>query len=155
MYKKSLYSSLYGYSDAGDIDSHYSTTGNVFFMSGAAISWLSKKQPVVAFSTTETEYIVLCTAAQEATWLRRLLTDIKAPPVRSTVIRQENQSDIAIAKNSVSHARTKHIDVKIYFVREALSNGSIELIYFPMEQMVADLLVKLNQSPMINFRLFV
>ena len=100
-------------------------------MSGAAVSWLSKKQPVVALSTTEAEYIALCTAAQEATWLRRLLTDIKAPPVRSIVIKEDNQSANAIAKNSVSHARTKHIDVKIHFVREALSNGSIELTYCP------------------------
>ena len=111
-------------------------------MSGAAVSWLSKKQPVVALSTTEAEYIALCTAAQEATWLRRLLTDIKAPPERSTVIREDNQSAIAIAKDSVSHARTKHIDVKIHFIREALSNGSIELIYCLTEQMVADLLTK-------------
>jgi len=62
--------------------------------------------------------------------------------VRSTVIREDNQSAIAIAKNSVFHARTKHIDVKIHFVKEALSDGSIELIYCPTEQMVADLLSK-------------
>ena len=63
MYKKSSDSSLHGYSDAdwtGDIDSCYSTTGNVFVMSNAAVSWLSKKQPVVALSTTEAEYIALC-----------------------------------------------------------------------------------------------
>ena len=145
VYKKSSDSNLYGYSDAvwaGDIDSCHSTTGNAFVISGAAFSWLSKKQPVVALSITEAEYIALLTAAQEATWLRRLLTDIKTPPVRSTVIKEDNQSAIAIAKNLVSHARTKHIDVKIHFVREALSNGSIELIYYATEQMVADLLTK-------------
>jgi len=106
MFKKSLDSSLYSYSDAdwaGDIGSRHSTTGNVFVMSGAAVSWLSKRQPVVALSTTEAEYIALCTTVQEATWLRRLLTDIKASPVRSTVIKEDNQSAISIAKNSVSH----------------------------------------------------
>ena len=99
---------MHGYSDAdwaGDIDSHHSTTGNVFVMSGVAVSLLSKKQPVVSLSTTKAQYIALYTTAQEATWLRRLLTDIKAPPVRSTVIREDNQSAIAIVKNSVSHAR--------------------------------------------------
>jgi len=103
---------------------------------------VKQKAAVVALSTTETEYIALCTAAQESTWLRRLLTDIKTPPVRSTVIREDNQSAIAIVKNLVSHARSKHIDVKIHFVREALSSGSIELIYCPTEQMVANLLIK-------------
>ena len=70
MFKKSSDSSLFGYSDAdwaGYIDSCHSTTGNVFVMSGAAVSWLSKRQPVVALSTTEAEYIALCTAAQEVT----------------------------------------------------------------------------------------
>jgi len=62
--------------------------------------------------------------------------------VRSIVIKEDNQSANAIAKNSVSHARTKHIDVKIHFVREALSNGSTELTYCPTEQMVADLSTK-------------
>ena len=76
MYNKSADHKLFGFSDAdwaGDIDSRHSTTGNLFIMSGAAISWLSRKQPVVALSTTEAEYIALCTATQEAVWLRRLL----------------------------------------------------------------------------------
>ena len=62
--------------------------------------------------------------------------------MRSIVIKEHNQSAIAIAKNSVSHARTKHIDVKIHFVREALSNGSIKLTNCPMEQMATALLTK-------------
>jgi len=84
-------------------------------MSGAAISCLSRKQPVIALATTEAEYIALCTAAQKATWLRHLLTNITAPPERPTTIREDNQSSIAFAKNPVSHARTKHIDVKFHF----------------------------------------
>jgi len=92
------------------MDSRHSTTGNLFFMSGAAISWLSRKQPVVALSTTKAEYLALCAATQEAIWLRRLLTDFKAPPERPTTIREDNQSAIAIAKNPISHAKTKHTD---------------------------------------------
>jgi len=56
-------------------------------MSGAANSWLSRKQPVIALSTTEAECIALCTVAQEAT---RLLTNITAPPERPTIIREDN-----------------------------------------------------------------
>jgi len=65
VFRKSSDSSLHGYSDAdwaGDIDSRHSTTGNVFVMSGAAVSWLSNQQPVAALSTTEAEYIALSTA---------------------------------------------------------------------------------------------
>ena len=45
---------LVGYSDAdwaGDVDDRHSTTGNLFLMAGGPISWLSKKQPVVALAS--------------------------------------------------------------------------------------------------------
>ena len=71
---------LLGYSDAdwaNDTDDRHSTTGNVFIMSGGAISWLSHKQSTVALSTAEAEYIALGSATQEAIWLNQLLTDLK------------------------------------------------------------------------------
>ena len=144
-YEKSADAELIGFADAdwaGDIDDRHSTTGNVFIMAGGAISWLSRKQPVVSFSTTEAEYVSLCTATQEAVWLRKLLSDIKAVPTRPTTIREDNQGAIAVARNPVSHARTKHIHIKYHYVREALNNGVIELVYCPTEQMTADILTK-------------
>jgi len=60
-----------GHSDAdwaNDLDDRHSIIGNLFLMSGAAVSWLSKKQPVVALSTSEAEYIALSTATQDG-WL--------------------------------------------------------------------------------------
>ena len=67
-----------GFSDAdwaGDHDDQKPTSGFVF-MSGAAISWNSKKQTCVALSTAEAEYIALAKAAQESIWLQRLLIDM-------------------------------------------------------------------------------
>ena len=75
-YERSADNHLVGFSDAdwaGDMDDRHSTTGNLFVMSGAAINWISKKQPVVALSTTEAEYVALSSATQEAVWLGRLL----------------------------------------------------------------------------------
>ena len=63
---------LVGYSDADwtrDHDHIHPTIGNLFLMSGGAIGWLSKKQPSVALSTTETEHIALSMTSQEAVWL--------------------------------------------------------------------------------------
>ena len=56
---------FFGYSDAdwaNDMDDRHSTIGNVFTMSGRAISWLSQKQATVALSTAEAEYIALGSA---------------------------------------------------------------------------------------------
>ena len=75
---------LLGYSDAdwaNDMDDRHSTTGNVFTMSGGAISWLSQKQTTVALSTAEAEYVALGSATQEAIWLYQLLNDLKIDTV--------------------------------------------------------------------------
>ena len=89
---------------AKDMDDRHSTTGNLFVMSGGAISWLSRKQPVVTWCTVEVEYITLTEATQEAVWLRRLLSDIKATPKTPIIIREDNKGTIAIARNPISKA---------------------------------------------------
>ena len=58
---------------ASDINDRKLTSGFVFILTGAAISWSSKKQPVIALSSTEAEYIAAAHVAKEAVWLRRLL----------------------------------------------------------------------------------
>lgn len=68
-----------GYSDsdwAGDLESRKSTSGFIFMLNGGPVSWCSKRQPTVALSSTEAEYIALTLAAKEATWLRLLLTEL-------------------------------------------------------------------------------
>ena len=111
-------------------------------MSEGAISWFSRKQPVVMISPAEAEYVVLTASTQEAVCLRRLLSDIKATPKTPTIIKEDNQGIIAIARNPISHARTKHINIKFHYVLETLYDGIIELEYCPTEQMTADILTK-------------
>ena len=108
-------------------------------MSRAAVDWLSKKQPVVALSTNEMEYIAFSSATQEAVWLNRLLTDIKVPPQRLILIKEDNQD---VVTNLISYNRTKHIDIKFHYVREALEDEIINFIYCPTEEMTADTLTK-------------
>uniref|UniRef100_A0AAV1THT1 Uncharacterized protein n=1 Tax=Peronospora matthiolae TaxID=2874970 RepID=A0AAV1THT1_9STRA len=61
-YKPSVKIDFRGYSDAdwsGDLTDHKSTSGYVFILLGAPVSWCSKKQPSVSLSTSEAEYIAL------------------------------------------------------------------------------------------------
>ena len=144
-YEKLESSTLVGYSDAdwaGDLDDRHSTSGNLFLLAGGPVSWLSKKQSTVTLSTAEAEYISLCGATQEAVWLRRLLSDFKFCQEEPTVIKEDNQGTIAIARNPVSHSRTKHIDIKYHYVRETILDGYVTLEYCSTEQMIADLLTK-------------
>ena len=55
---------------------------------------------------------------------------------------QDNQGTIAYTKHSVHSDRSKHIDVRFYFAKEAVEQGEIELFYLPTGDMPADMLTK-------------
>ena len=66
---------IHGFVDVywiGDLDQRRSISGYVFNLFGGAVSWMSKKQYVVALSTTEAEYMAATHASKEAVWLQRL-----------------------------------------------------------------------------------
>ena len=76
------------------------------------MTWKSKKQSCVALSTAEAEYMALSSVAQEAIWLRELISDLGNPQLQPTLIMEDNQSAISMAKNPQFHSRTKHINIK-------------------------------------------
>ncbi|PIL25828.1 transcription factor [Ganoderma sinense ZZ0214-1] len=138
---------LRGYSDAdwGSSTEHrHSISGYVFTLDGGAISWSSKKQNVVALSSTEAEYIALTHATKEAIWLRYVLSDILHPELATFPVRlhSDNRSAIALAKDNAFHSRTKHIDIRFHFIREAVDNRDIVLEHRRTEDMPADLFTK-------------
>ena len=156
LYSKDDCKDCVGYSDAdwaGDIDDRKSTSGYLFQIGGTAVSWRSKKQVCVALSTAEAEYMALASAAQEAVWMRQLTSDLKNGPIGPTVIFEDNQSTICMAQNPQFHGRAKHIGIKYHFIREQVSNGTVELKYCRSEMMVADMLTKgLCQDQLIKLR---
>lgn len=136
---------LVGFSDsdwAGCIDTRRSTTGYVFIMGGAAITWQSKRQPSTALSSMEAEYMALAAAAQEAIWLRRILIDLGVDQQHPTVINEDNQGCISFTGAQKHHSRAKHIDIRYNFIREAITDGEIKIVYCPTEKMIADILTK-------------
>ena len=143
--KRTETNALIGYSDAdwgGDCNDYKSTTGYMFQIGGTAVTWRSKKQSCTALSTAEAEYMALSSAAQEAIWMRELNSDLRNPQSQPTVIFEDNQSAISMAKNPQFHGRSKHINIKYHFIREQVSNDKIRLKYCPTEDMLADLLTK-------------
>jgi len=83
---------------------------------GGAISWYSKKQPTVALSTMEAEYMALSNTTCECLWIRELLTELRILPNGSTLINVNNQAAIKFTENSQFHAQSKHIDICHHFI---------------------------------------
>lgn len=127
---------------AGDRDDRKNTSGYAFMLGSGAISWSAKKQPIVTLSTTEAEFVAATACACQAIWLRRLLEELKFKQIEATKIFCDNDSAIQLSKNPVLHGRSKHIDVKFYFLRDLSNNGTIDLIYCRSEDQVADIFTK-------------
>ena len=98
-------------------------------------------QAVVALSTSEVEYVALSHAAQEAVRLQHLLNEI-GDVQETVVVMEDNQRAIAMAKNLVSHSRTKHINIRYHYIRETVESGLINTCYCPSAEMKADIFTK-------------
>ena len=90
---------------AGDLDRRRSTTGYVFSIHGAPVSWRSMLQATVALSTTEAEYMAIAEGVKEALWLWGFLCDLGIEQDHVDLW-CDSQSAIHLAKNQVHHART-------------------------------------------------
>lgn len=138
-----------GYVDAdwaGDENDRRSYTGYVFMIGDAAISWESKKQPTVALSTTEAEYMALAEAAKEAVHRKNILFELFGKEVTIN-IKTDNQSAMKLVLNPIFQSRTKHISVRHHFVREVYDQGLIDLSYVSTDHMLADILTKAVCKP--------
>ncbi|KAF7376711.1 Transcription factor [Mycena sanguinolenta] len=153
-------SGLLAYTDADHASQpdRHSISGNAFLYDGAAIAWSSRKQSLIALSSTEAEYIAAASAAREATWLRELTNELSAQLASSsssppTPLYCDNQSAIALAKNGVMNSRNKHIDLRYHYIRDAVDNGTVSLTYMPTDNQVADVLTKaLPRTKLERFR---
>ena len=137
-------SELVGYADADfarDINDRISTSGYVFMLSRAPISWYSGKQRTVSLSTANAEYIALSEAAREGLFLKQMFSEIGVE-IGTVLIMQDNQATIAMTRNPVHHKRSKHIDIKYHFVRNEVARGNIKLQYCDSKSMIADILTK-------------
>ncbi|KAJ6050443.1 uncharacterized protein N7446_010552 [Penicillium canescens] len=148
-YHRIIYRSgqLIGYTDAdfgGSVvtDGAYSTSGYVFQLAGAPVSWSSKRQGEVATSTTHAEYIGQYNAILHLQWLRTFLAETQLYRSPVTNIMADNQSAIALSRNPEFHKRTKHFNVKFHYQRAVLNTGEISLQYVPTEEQAADGLTK-------------
>lgn len=94
-----------GFTDASwsnDIDNCHSICGYVFMLNGGAISWSSKKQSIVALSSTKAEYIGIMHVAKEVTWIHHLLSELYSPLILKYPITLycNNKSAIELIKNT-------------------------------------------------------
>ena len=114
----------------------------IFFLGVSLISWRSKKQTIIARSSTESEYRALADATSELIWLRWLLADMGVTHSGATILHCDNRSAIQIAHNDVFHERTKHIEIDCHFVRHHVTHGTLQLLSVTSADQTVDIFTK-------------
>ena len=137
---------MHTYCDAdwgGDSKERRSTSGYAVFLGKSLVSWNSKMQNCIALSTMEAEYVSMCEALKETLWIKQLLYELNQQ-VETTTTYCDNQAAISLVKEPKGHQRSKHIEIKYHFIRNALDDNAIKIEYIKSEDNVADILTKVT-----------
>jgi hypothetical protein len=135
-----------------DMRSH---TGGIMSLGKGAICALSKRQRINTKSSTEAELVGVNDVLPQILWTRYFLEAQGCPIPRPTKVYQDNISAMQLEKNgkASSGPRTRHINIRYFFVTDRVNKKEVEMIYCPTGDMVADLLTKpLQGSQFKKFR---
>lgn len=150
VYKRNVPIILKGFVDANYAtckSTRRSTSGYIFYLGDAPISWTSKRQSIVALSSNEAEFIALTDATKEAIYLRNLLNEFNILQSSPTILYEDNTGAIALSNNPIQHGKLKHISIRRFWLREQVINHSIVIHHISSKYQIGDLLTKaLNLS---------
>jgi hypothetical protein len=144
---------LHGYSDS-DWGVRHSTSGWVFVLNEAALSWGSKKQPSIALSSCEAEIMAASTAATEAVHLSDLASELgvsskgsKGTTPDALELLMDNKAAIDVAYNPEHHTKMKHVARRHFYVRELVEDHRIRCTFVSTVDNLADFFTKPLKPP--------
>ncbi|CAI5462058.1 unnamed protein product [Closterium sp. Yama58-4] len=140
---------LSGFSDSSWADTQpdrRSSQGYGFTLGSGLISWRSTRSSAISLSTCEAELYAGTMAAQESRWLCFLLAELGAPQTCPTLW-CDNASTIHLTEDPVYHARSKHIELRYFFIRELVQKGLIAVRKIATEANLADIFTKALLRP--------
>ena len=131
---------------AGQLDDRKSTSGMVFLFNGTAIMWWSKTIKTVACSSQDAEFMSLSDACREVCFIQNLLASL-GYEVDKTTLFGDNKGSLCLAKNPQDHQKSKHIEVRYFFIRQKVEENRVKVQYVNTTDQLADLLTKALAAP--------
>ena len=141
------------YSDsdhAGCLNTQYSTGGYVVKIGMGAVSWSSRKQAMVALSSTEAQYIASVAAGKEILWMHTLLGELQYKVNDPSPMIMDNKSAPAVVKNPEHHGRMKHLHINYHWICQVIHGKQVLPSYILTEEMTANIFTKVFPHPLIE-----
>jgi hypothetical protein len=133
-----------------DMRSH---TGGMMSLRKGSVYSLSRKQRINTKSSTEAELVGVDDGMPLVVWTRNFLTS-QGFEISDNIVYQDNQSAMLLEKNgkASSGRRTRHIDIRYFFVTDRVKNNEMRIEYCPTGDMVADFFMKPLQGSLFPVR---
>ena len=128
------------------MDDRKSTSGGYFYLGNNLVSWMSKKQNPVSLSTAEAKYIAAGSCCTQLLWMKKLLHDYGIPQDTMCVF-CDNTNAINLSKNPVQHSKSKHIEIRYYFIRDLVEDKFVCLEFIHTDNQKADIFTKPLDGP--------
>ena len=135
---------------ASDKETRISVFGYIIYFCGIPIAWRSKGMKSVVLSTTEAEYMALSEVVKELKFIVQLLQTMNIEVELPITVYVDNVGAIWLSNNRTTSDRTKHIDIRIAFVKEYQEDGKIIIKFVKSEENEADILTKNTTNVIFN-----
>ena len=118
-------------------------TGATMSMGNGSVFSGSWKQKLVTRSSTESEVVGVFDVLPQVLWTKKFLED-QGVEVTETILYQDNMSSMLLERNGrqSSTKRTKHMDIRYFYVGEHIQNKTLSLQHCPTEEMLVDYFTK-------------
>ena len=118
-------------------------TGVVVTIGGSVVWSRSSRQKINTKSSTESELIAVSDKLSDILWCRMFMESLGEVTKAPLVLCQDNQSTITMIKNgTASTGKSKHIQLRHFWMLQYVLDGELDLVYVPTEEMLADMLTK-------------
>ena len=127
---------------ADDVSDRHSSFGFYVTINKNVVTWVAKKTPNVALSSTEAEYVAMAEATRMTSYVSNIIESLDLHTQKPSNVGTDNKGAMDLGNTNATTRRSKHIDVRHHYVQEQQEQGKIKLFDIDGKKNPADIFTK-------------